>query len=190
MKKYLQQKLFQKPQSNYHSSVNEENLGKDHVFPDFDKPAFSWIAPELLQRPKTVKWWVIAGIILVVAVIVEALVSNWTMLMATVVFGLVYTYLHMFHPPLYVKINISELGVKLGHKRILYEEIECFWIIYNPPQVKQLYIRIKDKLITDLVIELEDQNPEAIRRFLEQYLVEVIGKRENFTDVLLRMLKL
>ena len=190
MKKYLQQKLFRKPQSIYHPSVYEENLGEEHPFPDFNKPVFSWIAPEFLQHPKTVRWWVIAGIVFVLAVIIEAIVSNWTMLVATLVLGAVYAYLHEFHPPKHVKINLSELGIKLGHKQILYEEIESFWIIYDPPQVKRLYIRLKEKLITDLVLELENQDPQAVRAFLERYLVEVTGVRENFSDILLRIIKL
>lgn len=190
MKKYLQQKLFQKPQSNYHPSVFEQNLGEEHPFPDFNKPAFSWVGPEYLQHPKSIRWWVIAGIVFVLAVIIEAVISNWTMLAATLVFGLVYSYVHEFHPPKHVKVNISELGIKLGHKRFLYEEIESFWIIYDPPSVKKLYIRLKDKLITDIVIELENQDPQAIRSFLEMYLSEVTGVRETFTDVILRLFKL
>ena len=190
MGKNLSLNLFKKPQSSYHPSVYEANLDREHPFPDFNRAAFSWVAPEYLQHPKSVRWWVIAGMVFLMAVIIEALVANWTMLAATFAFALVYAYLHYFHPPRRTKVNISELGIKLGHKKVPYEEIESFWIIYDPPQTKKLYLRVKDKLIPDLVIELEQQDPEAIRRYLETRLVEITGMRESFTDLLLRLLKL
>jgi hypothetical protein len=190
MDKFLPHNLFKKPQSVYHPSVFEKNLDQTHPLPDFNRAAFSWIAPEYLQHPKSVRWWVIAGLFFLVAIVIEALVANWTMLAATLAFGLVYAYLHYFHPPRHTKINLSELGVKLGHKSIPYEDIEAFWIIYNPPHSKKLYLRLKDKLIPDLVIELEHQDPQAIRRYLEMHLVEITGMRESFTDLILRLLKL
>jgi hypothetical protein len=176
--------------ANYHQSVFEENLGTDHPHPHFDKAAFSWIAPEYLQHPKSIRWWVSAAIVLVIAIVLEALTGSWTMLAATLAFAGVFYFTHQYHPPRHTKINISELGLKIGHHRILFEEIEFFWIIYNPPEVKRLFIRIKDSLLPDLVIELEDQDPQAIRAFLERYLVEVTGVKEHFSDQLLRLFKL
>ena len=182
--------LFKKPQDAYHPSVYEENFGEEHVLPDYNLAIFSWIAPEYLQHPKSIRWWVIAGIVLLIAIMLEAIVTNWTMLVATLVFGLLYAYLHYYRPPRYVKINISELGIKLGYKKIPYEEIEAFWIIYDPQYIKRLYLRLKGKLIPDVVIELEQQDPEAIRQYLGDRIVEITGMRENLTDVILRLLKL
>ncbi len=190
MKKIPTENFLTRQRELYHPSVYEENLEDSHPFPDFDKAAFSWIAPEYLQHPKTVKWWVIAGIILLLAMIAEAFSGNWTMLVATIVFAGVYTYVHTFRPPRHTKINISELGIKIGHRKIPYEALESFWIIYDPPLTKSLYFRQKNQLISDLVIELEDQDPLEIRAFLEKFLVEVTGVQQQFTDVLLRLLKL
>lgn len=174
----------------YHPSVYEENLTHEHPGPHFDKAAFSWIAPEYLQHPKSAKWWVVAGLIWVVSIILEALSGNWTMLAATVLFGLVYWYIHEHHPPRHTKINLSELGVKIGHSQIPYAEIESFWIIFDPPFSRRLFLRLKESILPDLIIELETQNPQQITAFLEQYLSERVGVKENFTDLILRALKL
>jgi hypothetical protein len=182
--------LLQKRSFHYHPSVFQENLTHEHPEPDFDKAAFSWIAPEYLQHPKSTTWWLVAGIVWAVSIILEAFSGNWTMLAATVLFGLVYWYIHEHHPPKHTKINLSELGVKIGHTKIPYAEIESFWIIFDPPFSRRLFLRIKDSLLPDLVIELESQNHQQIRAFLEQYLSERVGVKENFTDIILRALKL
>ncbi len=174
----------------YHDSVFQENLDERHPYPDFNKANFSWIAPEYIQHPKSTRWWVIAAILLLISTVIEAIVSNWTMLAATLIFGLVYWFTHEFHPPKHTKINISTLGIKVGHQEISFSEIEHFWIIYNPPAVKQLAFRLKDSFFPTLILQLEKQNPEAIRAFLEQYLPEVTDAKEGFTDAILRALKL
>jgi hypothetical protein len=190
MKKIPTEDFVPKTDPHYHPSVFEENLTEHHPYPDFDKAVFSWIAPEYLQHPKTVRWWVIAAAVLFLSIIAEALTGNWTMLLATVVFAGVYYYVHNFRPPRHTKINISELGVKIGHRKIPYGDIECFWIIYNPPFTKRLFLRVKNQLISDLVLELENQDPLAVKIYLEKHLSEVTGMREGFTDLLLKLLKL
>lgn len=187
MKRLLPKKPLR---DSYHPSVFEESLSEEHSLPDFNRAVFSWVTQEYLQHPKSASWWAGAAIVVVIASIIEALTGSWTMLAATLTFAIAYWTTHEFHPPQYTKINLSELGVKIGYRKIPYENIEFFWIIYNPPEVKRLFLRVKDSLFPDLVIELDDQDPQAIRAFLEKHLVEVTGVKEHFTDQLLRLLKL
>lgn len=185
--------LPQKPdlnQPNYHPSVFEENLPHHHPLPDFDRATLSWIAPEYLQHPKSVTWWTTAAIGMVIVVILEAFSGSWSMLAASVAFAVVFYITHQFHPPRHTKINLSDLGIKIGHRKIPYYSLEYFWIIYNPPHVKRLFLRLKDGFLPDLVIELENQDPHTVRALLEHHLVEVTGVKEHFTDQLLRFIKL
>lgn len=176
--------------SGFHPSVFEENLPANHPHPHFDRAILSWIAPEYLQHPKSVRWWTGAAIITLIAILLEAISGNWTMLAATITFAAVYYFTHEFRPPRHTKINISDLGVKVGHRKILYSEIEFFWIIYNPPEVKRLFLRIKDTFMPDLILELETQDPHTVKAVLEKHLIELIGVREHLTDHVLRLLKL
>jgi len=178
-------------ESQIHPSVLEENLHHSHPHPHFDKAVFSWIAPEYIQHPKSARWWVIAAIVWLVSVILEAFTGNWSMLLATVTFGLVYWYIHEHHPPRHTKINLSELGVKIGHRSIHYAEIDAFWIIYKPhTRLKRLCFRLHDKFIPDLILELEDQDPQPIRVFLEHHLPEIVGVQEHFGDIILRLFRI
>jgi hypothetical protein len=177
-------------ESQVHPSVFEANLSADHPVPHFDKAVFSWIAPEYLQHPKSARWWATAAVVLVIGMIIEAFTGNWTMLLATLTFGFVYWYMHEHHPPKHIKINISELGVKIGHRTVHFAEIEAFWILSEPPHVNKLYLRLRDKLLPDLIIELGQQNPQPIRAFLELYLTEIVGMREHLGDIILRIFKI
>lgn len=190
MKNLPLEKKAKHARNDFHPSVFEPNLPAHHPHPHFDRATISWIAPEFLQHPKSTRWWVTAAIVVLVSMVLEALSGNWTMLAATLAFAFTYYLSHEYHPPRHTKINISDLGVKIGHRKIHYSEIEYFWIIYNPPEVKRLFIRLKGSLLPDLVFELEDQDPHAVREVLEKHLVEVTGVREHYTESLLRLFKL
>ena len=177
-------------QHQYHPSVYEENLTHAHPVPDFDKAAISWIAPEYLQHTKSSVWWLTAAVIWLAAIVAEALSGNWSMLLATVVFGIVYWYIHEHHPPRHTKVNLSELGVKIGHTSIPYADIETFWVIYDPPFTRRLFLRLKTGVFQELIIELESQNPQQITSFLERYIPERRGVKETLSDVLLRAFRL
>jgi hypothetical protein len=174
-----------------HESVFQENH-EQSAHPDhtFQKAIFSWIAPEYQQHTKTSRWWLIAGIIYLAAIIGEIITKNWSFLVATLVLAPVYWYIHEFHPPKYTKVILSEAGIKIGNRTIPFSQMVSFWIFYEPKVLKTLNFRLHKGAFNELVIQLEDQDPVAIREFLQQYIPELEGKSEEWTSVLLRLLKL
>ena len=90
-----------------------------------------------------------------------------------------------------ITIQIGEDGVLLGSKLYQYSSMEKYWIIYNPPQVKSLYIQFKNFLSPRLVISLEEQSPLRVRQILSNYIVEDLDQEEEPPlDTLTRALKL
>lgn len=179
------------PETRIHDSVFEENHSlDDHPEKAFTKAVFSWVAPEYHQHPKSVQWWVTAGVVLLIALILEAVSGNWTFLVATLVFALVYWYTEIHHPPRHTKIILSSIGVKIGHTVIPFNQIKNFWVIYNPPEVKKLYLRLRRYYLADLIIELENQDPLAIRKFLGEHLEELPDRKETVSEFILRTFKL
>lgn len=179
------------PENRLHQSVFEENHSEtDHPEKSFTKAVFSWIAPEYHQHPKSIRWWVTAAVVLLIALILEAISGNWTFLAATLIFALVYWYTENHHPARHTKIVISAMGIKVGHTTIPYSQIKSFWIVYNPPEVKKLYLRLDRNYLSDLVLELENQDPLAIREFLRNHLEELADRQETVSDFILRTFKL
>ena len=107
-----------------------------------------------------------------------------------ILFGVI-LYLQTKRPPVDVKFNIFEDGIEIGAKFYKYKEINNFWLVYEPPQVKNLYLHFKTKIKPVLSIPLEKQNPIRIRKLLLKYVDEDLDKdEESFSEILGRRLKI
>lgn len=92
------------------------------------------------------------------------------------------------HP---VLVQIGENGIVWDGQLHLFQNIERFAIVYQPPEVKYLYIEPKQGVIQRFRIHLEEQDPLAIRDHLRQYLAENLDlSNEYASDTLARLLKI
>ena len=101
--------------------------------------------------------------------------------------------LHFYHPttPRKMKFEINHDGIKLNDKEHKYNELNKFWIIYQPPEVKNLYLEIKSIFKPNLVVPLEKENPLNVRAFLRQYVEEDLDQEEEpMSDAIGRLLKM
>jgi hypothetical protein len=72
-----------------------------------------------------------------------------------------------------------------------WSELKDFWIMYKPPEVKQLYFSFKRTIRPDMNIGLVHQNPLKVREVLREYLLENIEREEEpASEVLTRYFKL
>lgn len=156
----------------------------------YDEAVFSWTAPEYIQHDKSKKWYITAAIIAGLVVAVDVLTNNITMALAVLVFAGVYWYTHKHHPPKEIKITVSRMGVKVGTMIFPFSHIQAFWIIYHPPHVTTLNLRVKEQFFSDVIIQLDAQDPVALREYLCGQIHEWEGKTERLSDTLLRIIKL
>jgi hypothetical protein len=90
-----------------------------------------------------------------------------------------------------IKLNIREDGLEIGRNFYSYRDLNNFWIIYQPPEVKKIYVSFKSRIAAPLVISLENQNPLKIRKTLLEYLPEDLEKEEEpASDSLSRTFKI
>ncbi len=157
----------------------------------YDKALFSWRAPEYLQHEKGALWYLIAGIVAAAFTLVAILQENWTLAIAILIFAVVYYYLQNYHPPKEIEIKISEIGIKIGHKIFPFSHIKAFWIHYDPPYVKTLNFRLdKGHYYHDVSIQMNEEDPVALREYLCTQVPEWEGKNEAFIDILMRLFRL
>lgn len=150
----------------------------------------SWSFPEVVKHERGQGWFIGMGILAVALVVYAVLAGNFLFALI-VVMGAAITMLHHYKQPLEVNCTLYELGLEVGHKFWSYKEIKKFWILYEPPRVKTLYLQWQVALKTVMRIPLQDQNPLKIRELLGRYLEEDLEKeREPLTEGLARMLKL
>jgi len=154
-----------------------------------DKVLLSWRAPEFITHQKGKTWFLVAGIITLLLVIYAIYTNSATMAIVFIVLAGVY-YLTHNQLPKVIDISITEMGVFVDKKFYPYNMINSFWIVYHPPYVHNLYLRLSGKAFTKVVIQLDAQNPVDVRRALAKEIPEVEGGSESFGEMLIRLLRL
>lgn len=156
----------------------------------FDKALITWRAPEYTHHEKSTFWFLVAGVIAFLLVLYGlATEGGWTFSIAVIVFAGSYYLFYRSSPPI-VEVKISKLGVKIGHHTFPMNNIRNFWITYDPPFVKKLYLRMISRFHPDIAVSLHNADPVKVHHILSPFVRELKGKGEPFSDTLLRLFRL
>lgn len=155
----------------------------------YEKAVCQWQAPEYAHHEKSARWFAIAALAALLLVIWGIQSNDWTFSIVVIVFCGTYYLLHR-HRPQIVRVKISRFGVKFGRHVYPFSHIKGFWIVYQPPFVKRLYLRVSGKLHPDIFISLEDEDPSRVRKILLEHLDELKGRHEPLSDCLIRLFRL
>lgn len=151
---------------------------------------FEWNVPEYEKHEKSSTWIIIATIVAIALIIFGIWTNNYLFALIVVLGGII-LYLWHHEDPLEVPFAITELGVVIGNKFYSYSDIDAFFIIYDPPEVKKLFFETNSKIRPLIRVPIKEQNPVEIRHALKKYLPEDIEKEEEpLTDELARKWKI
>lgn len=149
-----------------------------------------WEYPEYDEHERSKRWWVIFGIIVVVLLVLAILFQNYIGALILIMITTIIIYQNNSEPNM-VSFGITQDGIIVNEREFPWKDIEYFWLVYEPPEVKQLYIAYKSKIRPVLSVPLQDQNPIDVRNTLKEYIDEDLEKEnEPTTDALGRLLKL
>lgn len=148
-----------------------------------------WLFDEYPQHERN-RVWYFWFIVIVAGLIVYAILAN-NPLFAVIIFMVAFIiFFQGRKQPNQIKFQITEDGLILDDKIYEYNRIGQFWIIYNPPDVKELFFDFKNSLRPEMSIPLQNMNPVRIREFLLKYLKEDLTKEhEGFSRGARRLLK-
>ncbi len=153
------------------------------------KTLIKWHFPEFEQPERSMSWYIVLFIIFAALLIYSIVTLNF-LFAIIVVMVIVILFLHQRKDPIELEIKITEAGIEIGNKFYVYKELDKFFIIYEPPEISNLYIEFKSNLKPDLSIPLKEQNPIKVRDILIDFLAEDIDKEdEPMSDFLTRWLK-
>lgn len=181
---------------------------------DFGEVFAAWQFPEHIKHVRSKKWYILFSSIYIIIILIAifGLYIPFTTDKATIHFGLsfdrspllaiimvmlaiIYIYLDKKDVENHA-IAITEDGILLNNKLIEYNDLHDFYIIYYPPNIKNLYLRSKSLFNTlsslgrSIVVPLEDENPVAIRQALLKYLPEDLSKEHMpTTEAISRLIK-
>ena len=157
---------------------------------EFGKVFFTWDFPEYNTSWRNNKWYKWAIIVAVLLTIYAFITANYLFAVIIVLLGVIFVF-QSFDSPLTVQCQITEDGIIIGSRFYDYRDLSQFWIIYEPPAVKNLYIEFKNPIKPRLGIPLNTQNPLEIRDVLERYLDEEVDREnEPLSDGLSRLFRM
>jgi hypothetical protein len=155
----------------------------------FDMSVIEWEAPLFIKHQKGLVWYAVFATICIAAALGAVYYEAWSF--AAVIGVFLFTYLLIDRTkPKNTKIILSEIGIKVGKKIYQYGRIQAFWLVYNPPFVKTLNIRVHNEYLVDITIQLGNQDPSVIHQFLSKKVPELEGKDEGTLNALSRIFKL
>ncbi len=169
--------------------------------PEKGKILHQWSFPEFEHHQHGLGWKMSMTLLLLAGIGFSFWYRNITLAFLLFSFGIVLIAREMQGPEI-MRVYIKEGGVELileDHHRdqkpatttVAWKDIQRFWIIYQPPEIKNLYIRFISPFRNRLKIPLVNENPVEIRNTLNQFLDEDLSiTEEPFTDLLARRLKL
>ncbi|MDD5749665.1 MAG: hypothetical protein PHO91_02670 [Patescibacteria group bacterium] len=144
---------------------------------EFGQILAAWDFPEFVKEKKG-KWWYISfAVIFLLMLVYSYFEENFLFMIIITLFIFAYFSLDKKDPQR-IPIALAEDGLLLGDKFIDYKDLENFYIIYYPPQIKNLYFQPKNQLKNRLIISLEKQNPVEVRKILLNHLPEDLEKEE------------
>jgi hypothetical protein len=131
----------------------------------------SWSFPEFEKYARPRLWYIIFGTLGVVLLLVALLSQNFLFALILVLFGVI-VYMQEKQSPQDIPFGISTTGVLLGSRHYTHAEFDSFYIVYQPPEVKTLYLITKNPTRPRLSIPLVDTDPVSVRETLKQFLSE------------------
>ncbi|MBD3282273.1 MAG: hypothetical protein GF387_01550 [Candidatus Portnoybacteria bacterium] len=130
-----------------------------------------WKAPEFSKKEKTNSWFIIPAIITIILGII-ALISDNFLFLITIILAFIVFYVFANKDPRIIEFEISSEGIRIDNKIYDFDEIKSFWIFYDPPEKKELSLRMSKIFYPYIQIPLKDQDPNEIREFLLKFIKE------------------
>jgi hypothetical protein len=143
--------------------------------------SFEWQAPEFEKKEKNKSWFFIPAIIAIILGIVALLIDN-ILLLVLILLGFFNFYVYAQKQPKIVKFKINEKGLEIDEKLHDFDSLRSFWVFYNPPIEKEISFRSRKTFFPYIRIQLGEQNPNEIRKYLLKFLPEKRHK-ESLIDL-------
>lgn len=144
-----------------------------------------WQAFEYLPRRRSRDWFLAVGIIALSLTAISVFVHN-LLFAAVVLLGTFSLFLFAKRRPSRLTVLLTKEGVQFGKRQYRWNELESFWVEdrYGEPR---LLLKRTEMIAPLLVIPIAEVEPNIIRAFLRDYLVEA-EEEEPFSQKIMEYL--
>ncbi|MFZ2190491.1 MAG: hypothetical protein WA057_06540 [Candidatus Magasanikiibacteriota bacterium] len=137
-----------------------------------------WTIQEYEQHDRGRLWYIIMIALGLGFVLIGIFTGNFLFSLIIILAGII-IFLQSNQAPLQVSFKITELGIVIGNRFYKYSEFLDFYIIYQPPRVKTLFLETNSALRPLVRIPLLDKNPVDVRHSLLEFLTENLEKEDE-----------
>ena len=150
----------------------------------------SWEVDEYHKHDRSLAWYIIVSVVAVGLIIYALMTANFLFAVVILMIGIISFLSGMRHPNR-VEVHITDNGAQLGSIFTPYKEMKDFSVVYDPPEVKTLYLDFKSALRPMMSIPLEDVDPNTVREALLPFVLEDLERtEETLTDLASRLYKI
>jgi uncharacterized membrane protein YobD (UPF0266 family) len=134
-------------------------------------PSISWQADEFKYYPKNIGWYVTVVCVTILIVAFFIIVQEDIFAAASLGIVGILTILFARHKPSRVQIKLDERGIYFDKLFYPYKQIKYFWVVHNTRH-QTINLHTSALINNVVILELENQDPEVIRKFLIQHIPE------------------
>jgi len=135
-----------------------------------DKDPLVWETYEYEHKEKSADWFWALGIIVVAGAIGSYFLENILFAVLLVIGGFTMAMLAARHPDEWI-CELSSRGLRINSTLYPFSTIESFWV-EDDGETGKIILKSKKAVMPELIVPLEDLDPDYIREFLLEYLEE------------------
>lgn len=142
--------------------------------------AISWVAPQMVNAPKSSLWYWIISIIALGLAIAFFFMKSYLGMVVVIIAPIVFYLMNRGKNP-EIKYKIDQAGIMIGEKTYPYNNLKSYWISDEYPYAI-LYVETTKKLLPPLTIHLTNVSPEQVNNLMSQHLPSSKNKKPPLSD--------
>lgn len=146
-----------------------------------------WRAPEYEHHHKSRIWFIIMWVVFLLLIFRAFLNKGFVEMVVWFLCAFILT-IYASREPKTITFEIDAKGIRAGKHFYSFNEIDSFWIFYDPPETKNVSFILKHHLTSHLHIPLGETNPIEVRDILINILPEV-EQKESLAETVLKALR-
>ena len=192
LKKALQHQSQTKPAEQEFSEHGSLEMENQHYHYEQEEAGSAgrilhqWSAPEFEVYEKSGKWYLIAASFIAIMVLYALFNNDPIMAITFILIGIV-GYIYLQKDPRIITFSITSKGVVADKEIYLYENINSFWIFYDPIHTKTISLHTKASMLPYIHIPLNEEDPVHLRSILIEEIPE-IKQEPSLIDAIERVL--
>ncbi len=144
----------------------------------------SWEAPEYEHYEKSREWYWAVGIVTLAFFAVAIILQNFLFAILVLISGFSFA-LYGARQPRTISFAITSRGIKIDKSLYPFNTLDHFWVNYDPPLIREIYVISKKIFVPQISIPLGDAEPNNIRDYLIKF-IEQNEIEEPFAHIIVR----